>query len=148
MYGCLLFIQSQYYFAIWTWNYPLLICDCIIHWKSYGSVFKLCFHLWSNISIRFKSFYLFFNLILLCCVSCTQRVARFLLFFNPFWQTLFILFLASWCSMQDLNSLTRDWTCALLHWEHRVLITALPETSLKFFIFKKHEHYSLHRPTL
>ena len=34
------------------------------------------------------------------------------------------------CWMQDLNSLTRDQTCAALKWKHGVLTTGLPENSL------------------
>ena len=42
-------------------------------------------------------------------------------FFFPGWAA---------CWMQDLNSLTRDQTCAALKWKHGVLTTELPENSL------------------
>ena len=49
--------------------------------------------------------------------------------------SLFFLFPVAPCSMQNLSSLTRDQTCALCIWEHRILTTGLSGNSLEVVLY-------------
>ena len=81
----------------------------------------------------FGKVWLFFMLMRWCYLCL--RIMELALFFKHLFN--FFFFLATPLSLQNLSSLTRNWTCTPLQWKHRVPITGPPENSLAFLFLNE-----------
>ena len=98
-----------------------------------------CTHIFSKNSTRVKPYIprrgrctvIFYTWIVWILPKCVILKTHNL----PNWQraAFFFFFLPALCSIWDPCSLTRDWTCALLHWKHRHSITGSPGKSQELY---------------